>query len=155
MTPVAPVTRPGRAAPAGVGRRARSAADEGSISLFLILVLFGAGLLFAALLSDQARVLYANGQAFDLAGSAARVGAQQLDAAALADGTIQVDAQAATSAVEAYLAAHDIHDTEVTVTGATVTVTVTQHVGFRLPLVPGASGADVTQTRSATATAGP
>lgn len=150
-----PVIRPGRAGSAGDGRRTHSAADEGSISLFLILVLFGAGLLFAALLTDQARVLHANGQAFDLAGSAARVGAQQLDAGALAEGTIQVDPRAAEPAVEAYLAAHDIRDAQVTVTGATVTVTVTQHVGFRLPLLSGASGADVTQTRSATATAGP
>ncbi|EFC81318.1 hypothetical protein [Parafrankia sp. EUN1f] len=130
--------------------------DDGSISVFLVMVLFGAALLFVALLSDQARVLHANAQAFDLAGSAARVGAQQLDATALADGTVLVDRRSATSAVQTFLAAHDIiDDVTVTVTGATVTVTLTQHVSFRIPLLAGSSGADVTQTRSATATAGP
>lgn len=142
------------------GRRAASppvapGADEGSISLFLCVVLFGASLLFAALLSDQARVLHANGQAFDLAGSAARVGAQQLDPTALAAGAVQVDPRAATSAVHAYLAAHDVTDIRVTATEATVTVTLTQHVAFRIPILSSASGADITQTRSATATAGP
>ncbi|ONH58977.1 hypothetical protein CcI49_19930 [Frankia sp. CcI49] len=129
--------------------------DDGSISVFLVMVLFGAALLFVALLSDQARVLHANAQAFDLAGSAARVGAQQLDTTALADGTILVDRRSATSTVRAFLAAHDIDDITVTVTGATVTVTLTQHLSFRIPLLAGSSGADITQTRSATATAGP
>lgn len=136
-------------------RPRRSGADEGSISVFLAVVLFGAALLLAALLSDQARVLHANGQAFDLAGSAARVGAQQLDPTALAAGVVQIDPRTAASAVHAYLAAHEVDDAHVTVTGAMVTVTLTQHVAFRIPLLSSSSGADVTQTRSATATAGP
>ncbi|MCK9878301.1 hypothetical protein MXD59_21430 [Frankia sp. Ag45/Mut15] len=129
--------------------------DAGSITLFMLGALFVAAVLFAALLSDQVRVLHANGQAFDLAGKAARVGAQQLDPAALDTGTIRLDPATARTATLAYLDAHGIHDAQVTVTGAAVTVTVHQPVLFHIPVLTAGSRATVTQTRSAIATPGP
>jgi hypothetical protein len=129
--------------------------DTGSITLFLLGAVFAAAVLFAALLSDQVRVLHANGQAFDLAGKAARVGAQQLDTTALAAGTVHLDPDSARTATRAYLSAHGIGNAEVTVGGATVTVTVHQPVRFHIPLLTTGSQTTVTQTRSAIATAGP
>jgi hypothetical protein len=129
--------------------------DTGSITLFMLGALFAAAVLFAALLSDQVRVLHANGQAFDLAGKAARVGAQQLDTTALATGTIRLDPDTARTTTRAYLTAHGIRDAEITIDGATVTVTVHQPVPFRIPVLSAGSAATVTQTRSAIATPGP
>lgn len=144
-----------RATPSRRIRHTGGGDDSGSITLFLLVALAGAAVVFAALLTDQVRVLHANGQAFDLAGKAARVGAQQLDAGALADGLIRLDPTAARGAAGAYLAAHGVRDTDITVEGATVTVTVHQSVRYRIPVLATGTGAVVTQTRSAVATPGP
>uniref|UniRef100_UPI0021BFD08D hypothetical protein n=1 Tax=Frankia gtarii TaxID=2950102 RepID=UPI0021BFD08D len=121
--------------------------DTGSISLFLLGAVATAAILFAALITDQTRILHANGAAFDLAGKAARVGAQQLDTAALDDGVIRLDPAGARTAARAYLTAHDVDNPEIAVAGATVTVTVHQQVRFRIPVLATGPGATVTQTR--------
>jgi hypothetical protein len=128
--------------------------DTGAVSLVLAVV-FVAAVLFGALLYDQSRVLHANADAFDLAGKAARVGAQQLDPTALAAGQVRVDPQAATAAARAYLTAHRIPNPQIAVAGARVTVTVHQHIPFRIPILTAGSGTTVTQTRAAVATTGP
>ncbi|WP_239335304.1 pilus assembly protein TadG-related protein [Frankia sp. CiP3] len=140
---------PASAPPSGNARPS----DGGAISIFLT-VLFSAALLFAGLIFDAGRVLHANSETFDLAGKAARVGAQELDFAALQVGIIRLDPAAATRAAESYLQDHDIAGTA-TVTDATVTVTAVSHIDYRLLAVVKPAGATVTQTRSATATPGP
>ncbi|MCM3920272.1 hypothetical protein ND748_01030 [Frankia sp. AiPs1] len=129
--------------------------DTGSISLFLLGAVATAAVLFAALITDQTRILHANGAAFDLAGKAARVGAQQLDTTALADGVIRLDPTSARTAARAYLDAHGVDNSAIVVAGATVTITVHQQVRFRIPVLATGPGAIVTQTRSAIATPGP
>lgn len=127
--------------------------DAGVVSL-LLAVLFSAAVLFAGLIYDVGRVQHASGDAFDLSGEAARAGAQQIDVADLDQGEIRLDRAAATRAATAYLTSHDAAG-RVTVEAATVTVTVTEHVPYRLLAVLHPGGATVTQTRSAIATAGP
>jgi hypothetical protein len=117
-------------------------------------VVFSAAVLFAGLIVDAGRVLDANGAVFDLAGKAARVGAQQLDTAALRAGRVRLDPAAAEQAAERYLRGHGAEGTA-RAAGATVTVTAVDRVDYRLLVVTGRDGATVTQTRSATAVTGP
>jgi len=127
--------------------------DRGSVSL-LLAVLFAGAVLLAGLLVDTGRVLYANADASDLAGKAARVGAQQITPASLRAGEPALDPNAATLAAGAYLDRHGVGGT-VVVVADTVTVTVQTHITYVLLAVSGRAGATVIQTRSAVALRGP
>ncbi|MCK9895033.1 hypothetical protein [Frankia sp. AgB32] len=133
--------------------RSTSRRDQGSVSL-LLTALFAGAVLLAGLLTDAGRVLYANADASDLAGKAARVGAQQIEPSALRAGEPMLDPEAAASAASAYLDHHRVSGT-VTVTGDIVTVTVRTRVSYVLLAASGRTGATVVQTRSAIALRGP
>jgi len=136
------------------GPAARGLGNEtGAVSLVLALI-FVAFLLFAGLIVDGGRVLHANAHASDLAGKAARVGAQEIDPGSIrAGGAPRLDEAAAEAAASDYLDTHRLTG-HVVASGERVTVTVSWPVRFWLitALRPGAT---VTQTRSAVPTAGP
>ncbi|WP_131770943.1 pilus assembly protein TadG-related protein [Candidatus Protofrankia californiensis] len=131
----------------------RGDSDRGSVSLFLA-VIFTAAVIFAGLVYDAGRVLDANSHAFDLAGKAARAGAQDLDLTGLRTGVVRVDPDAARRTALAYLARHGVTG-QVAVADTRVTVTVALHIDYRLLTLIGRTGATVTGTRTAVATAGP
>ncbi|SNQ51695.1 putative membrane protein [Frankia canadensis] len=133
--------------------RSDSYRDSGSVSL-LLAVLFAGAVLLAGLLVDTGRVLYANADASDLAGKAARVGAQQIAPTSLRAGAPVLDPAAATTATRAYLDRHGVGGV-VSVAADTVTVTVRTHITYVLLAVSGRNGATVVQTRSAVALSGP
>jgi hypothetical protein len=128
-------------------------AGSGAVSLFLVIT-FAALVLFAGLIVDAGRVLHANAHASDLAGKAARVGAQELDPASLRAGLASLDPVAAETAARRYLAEHDLHG-DVAATGEAVTVTVSWHVDYWLVASLRPGGATVTQSRVAVPTTGP
>jgi hypothetical protein len=134
-------------------RASRPDRDRGSVTLVVVGVFFVTALILGGAIYDSRRVLDANSQAFDLAGKAARAGAQNLDTAGLRSGVVRVDPDAARRSALAYLARHGANG-QVTVAGARVTVTVALHVGYTLLAVTGRSGTTVTETRAAVATAG-
>jgi len=133
--------------------RSDSYRDSGSVSL-LLAVLFAGAVILAGLLVDAGRVLYANADASDLAGKAARVGAQQIAPTSLRAGAPVLDPAAATTAIRAYLDRHGVGGV-VSVAADTVTVTVQTHITYVLLAVSGRNGATVVQTRSAVALSGP
>ncbi len=137
----------------GAGRRDRGQHDAGAISLLLAVLFLGAVIL-AGLITDAGRVLTANTDASDLAGKAARVGAQQITLTSIRAGHPRLDPTAADTAARAYLARHHTYG-QITATGDTVTVTVTLHIRYLFLSMSGRTGATVTQTRSAVATHGP
>jgi hypothetical protein len=120
----------------------------------MLCVLFAGALLFAGLLIDAGRVMAANADACDLAGKAARAGAQAVDPRSIRTGTPALDATAARSAARGYLDRHRTAGT-VAVDGAAVTVTVHTRVSYTLLTLSGRRGETVTQTRSAAAVGGP
>lgn len=98
--------------------------DRGAISTFLA-VIFLALLMAAGLVVDGGRKIIALRDASHLADNAARAGAQAIDLDTLrASGQLSVDPAAATTLAVDYLAATG-HQGEVSVTGDTVSVTVT------------------------------
>jgi nanoRNase/pAp phosphatase (c-di-AMP/oligoRNAs hydrolase) len=127
--------------------------DQGSVSLLLV-ALFAGAVLLAGLIVDTGRVLYANADASDLAGKAARAGAQQISLTSLRAGTPTLDRTAAAAAARGYLDRHHVAGT-VTVTVDTVTVTAQTHVTYILLAASGRTGETVIQTRSAVALRGP
>ena len=84
-----------------------------------------------ALLLDGGAMLRARSDAFALAGSAARVGAQQLDPDAAVEGLTVLDPIAAERAVQDYLDSAGVNGTAV-VSGDTVTVTVTSEAVLQM-----------------------
>lgn len=162
-------TRPDRAAP-----RSGTDADAGSVSIMFV-ALFAGAIVLAGLLVDASRVLAANADASDLAGKAARAGAQEVDLASLRTSTgtgtgartgsgsgagtgtatdAVLDRAAAEMAARSYLDRHGLDGT-VTATENTVTVTVHLRITYTLLALSGTAGETVTQTRSAVATRGP
>jgi hypothetical protein len=135
------------------GARSASHRDRGSVSL-LLAALFAGAVLLAGLLIDTGRVLYANADASDLAGKAARAGAQQIAPTSLRTGAPVLDPAAATEAARAYLDRHGVGGV-VSIATNTVTVTVQTHITYVLLAVSGRNGATVVQTRSAVALSGP
>lgn len=107
-------------------------------------------LLMAGLVLDGGAVLRSHSRGFDLAGAAARAGAQELDQVALTEGRVVVDPAAARQTALAYLAAHDAAG-DVTVEGLEVQVTV--HDTVRLQLLP-AGAVGVTETATSRAAQG-
>jgi Flp pilus assembly protein TadG len=134
-------------------RRGSARREAGAVSLFLALI-FVAFLLFAGLIVDGGRVLHANAHASDLAGKAARVGAQEIDPSSIrAGGPTLLDEAAAETAAGNYLATHRLTG-HVVASGQRISLTVSWPVRFWLitALRPSAT---VTQTRSAVPTTGP
>lgn len=123
--------------------------EEGSASIFIAAL--GLALLMATGLAvDGGRKLGALSEARNVADNAARAGAQMVDANAYrATGDPAIDPGAATAAANGYLGRHGYQGT-VSVSGATVTVTVSLSVPTRF--LPGPMS--VSATESATAVAG-
>jgi hypothetical protein len=138
---------------AGEDHRQRYGADAGAVSLFLTVAFTGL-VLFAGLIADAGRVLHANAQASDLAGKAARAGAQEIDAASIREGRPRLDRAVAERAARDYLAAHNLKGAAAA-TGDGITVTVTWHVDYRFIAALRRGGATVIQSRTATPTSGP
>ena len=126
----------------------RSARDDrGSATVWMIGVTV-ASFLMVGLVLDGGVMLRTRSDAFAIAASAARVGAQQLDGDAAVEGLSVLDPIAAERAVLDYLAAQGASGT-VTVTGDRVTVTVTTSAQLQMLQVVGGD----TVTFDATATA--
>lgn len=121
--------------------------DRGSATVWMIGVTVSS-FLMVGLVLDGGVMLRTRSDAFALAASAARVGAQQLDADAAVEGLSVLDPIAAEQAVLDYLAAQGANGT-VTVTGDRVTVTVTTSAQLQMLQVVGGD----TVTFDATATA--
>lgn len=111
--------------------RRRCRPDErGSVTVWMIGVTVSAFSLVALLL-DGGAMLRARSDAFALAGSAARVGAQQLDPDAAVEGLTVLDPIAAERAVADYLDTAGTSGT-VAVVGDTVTVTVASEATLQM-----------------------
>lgn len=88
-------------------------------------------LLMVGLVLDGGAVLRARSESFDVAGAAARAGAQELDQVALTDGRVVIDEGAARQRAQEYLAAHDVAG-DVVVTPLEVQVTVRDTVHLQM-----------------------
>jgi hypothetical protein len=119
--------------------------DRGSITALTASVLAGFVVMFA-LVVGGAEVLRARSDAFGAAAGAARAGAQELDEAAVVQGLVELDPQAAQAAAQSYLAARGATGS-VTVSGTDVTVTVEDSVG--IPHLGNVIGVEATATVSA------
>ena len=109
----------------------------------------------AAALLGGATLFAARTHGYDLAQSAARAGAQQIDTATYRNsGTLRLDPARAAQAAKQFLAAADATGT-VQVSGATVTVTATSHQSTPTLKPFGIDDITVTATASATPTTGP
>jgi hypothetical protein len=106
--------------------------------------------LLIGLVLDGGVVLRARSDAFGLAGAAARVGAQQLDPSSAVEGDAVIDPTGAREAATAYLAARNASGT-ITVSGNSVTVTVTVPAHLQMLQVLGASTVAVHATATARA----
>lgn len=104
--------------------------ERGSVTVWMIGVTVSAFTLVALLL-DGGAMLRARSDAFSLAGSAARVGAQQLDPDAAVEGLTVLDPIAAERAVQDYLDRAGVTGTAV-VSGDTVSVTVTSEAELQM-----------------------
>lgn len=96
--------------------------ERGNITLPL-LILVVSFLLFVGLVVDGSGKIQASDHANQVAQSAARTAANSLTGAAIATGTLQIDAGAAQASAQGYIAASGLRGT-VNVVGNTVTVTV-------------------------------
>jgi hypothetical protein len=119
--------------------------DRGSITALTASVLAGFVVMFA-LVVGGAEVLRARSDAFGAAAGAARAGAQELDEAAVVQGLVELDPQAAQAAAQSYLAARGATGS-VTVSGTDVTVTVEDSVA--IPHLGDVIGVEATATVSA------
>jgi Flp pilus assembly protein TadG len=124
----------------------RSRCDRGIATVWTAVVI-GACLMIVGLVLDGGTILRARSTAFDLAGGAARAGAQQLSQPALAQGDVVLDPDAARRAALTWLEARDSSGA-VTVDGDRVTVTVQHDVELQI-LQP----ASVTVSETSTAEA--
>ncbi len=104
--------------------------ERGSVTVWMIGVTVSAFSLVALLL-DGGAMLRARSDAFALAGSAARAGAQQLDPDAAVEGLTVLDPIAAERAVQDYLNGAGVIGTAV-VSGDTVSVTVTSEAELQM-----------------------
>lgn len=126
--------------------RERLGDDRGSVTVWAISATV-ACMLLVGLVLDGGTMLRARSDAFSVASAAARAGAQQLDPAAAVEGNAVLDPDAAQQAALDYLADRGATGT-VTVTGDSITVTVTSSVDLQLLSLAGGD----TATFAATAT---
>jgi hypothetical protein len=121
--------------------------EDGSISAFVAVVAVGL-VMVAGMAYDGGQIVAAQATARDLAGSAARAGAQEVDLDRLrSTGDATLDPDRATAAAQAFLAEAGFTGT-MRVTGPSITVTVSVRQPMRILPVP-----DRTVTATDTATA--
>lgn len=122
-------------------------AEEGSVSAFVAVVAVGL-VMVAGMAYDGGQVVTAQATARDLASSAARAGAQEIDINRLrSTGESMLDPDRAITAAQAFLAQAGFAGT-MRVNGSSITVTVTVHQPMRILPVPDRA---VTATGTATA----
>jgi Flp pilus assembly protein TadG len=127
--------------------RCRCADDRGSATVWMIGVTVSAFLMIGLVL-DGGVMLRARSDAFALAASAARVGAQQLDSDAAVEGQAVLDPVAAEQAALAYLSANGVTGS-VTVADDTVRVRVTTTADLQLLSLVGGGSATFDATAEA------
>lgn len=131
--------------------RGRARGDRGSVSAFVAVVAL-ALVMVAGMAYDGGQVVAAQATARDVAASAARAGAQEIDLDRLrGSGDPVLDAERAVASAEAFLAQAGYPGT-VAVDGSAVTVTVQVRQPMRILPVPDRT---VSATDTATAVAGP
>ncbi|MGH9211732.1 MAG: pilus assembly protein TadG-related protein [Acidimicrobiales bacterium] len=104
--------------------------DRGIATIWTLSIV-GACMLMVGLVLDGGTVLRARSSSFDLAGGAARAGAQELDQQALTEGRVILDPEAARTTALAWLAARDVTGV-VVVDEDVVTVTVRSSVHLQI-----------------------
>ena len=126
------------------------ASERGSITAFVAVLAF-ALVMVAGLVYDGGQILATQARVRDIAGSAARAGAQEVDLDALrSSGVVIIDSGPAEAAALAHLQRAGAQGT-VTVHGASVTVTAS--LTHTMAILPGADRV-VSATDTATATPG-
>ena len=128
----------------------RSEHSERGIATVWSVVVVGACFLMIGLVLDGGVILRARNEAFSLAGAAARVGAQELESDAAAQGAVVLDPERARAASLDYLTQRGAVG-DVTVAGDEVTVTVT--LTAELQMLRVASGGSVEVSATATVAA--
>lgn len=124
--------------------------ERGTVSPFIAVIAL-ALVMVAGMVYDGGEVLAAQARARDLAGNAARAGAQELDLDELrATGRAVLLADRASNAAQAYLVAAGVVG-DVVVEGAQITVTVRLAQSMRILPLPDRA---ITATETATAVAG-
>lgn len=126
--------------------------DTGTLSAFMAIVTV-ALLVSAGLVLDGGRLLAARRRAADLAGNAARAGAQALDEDALRSGRAVIDPVAGRDAVAAHLAG-TAAGWDARVAGDTIAVDVDVRTGMLLLGIVGVGDQTVTATRRVRAATG-
>lgn len=122
-------------------------ADDASISAFVAVASL-AIIVVAGLVLDGGQLLAARRQAADIAGDAARAGAQQLDEHSLRSGRAVIDPAAAHEAIAAHLAATPASGSA-SIAGDIVAVEVRMPVRTQLLRVIGVAGTTVRARREA------
>lgn len=140
---------PSRAPRVPTRLRQRCGDDSGHISVFTV-VITAALLIVAGLVLDAGLALSAKTRALDVAQSAARAGAQQIDLAAYRTGTLRLNQNAAAAAARGWLATAGMTG-EVTVTGTSVSVTAHTSRRTQLLTLIGVRSLDVSASATATA----
>jgi Flp pilus assembly protein TadG len=125
-------------------------AERGSATLWMVGIVM-ATFLLVGLVVDGGAMLRVRSDAFAVAGSAARAGAQELDDDAAVEGHVVLDPDAARTAALAHLEQLGFRGS-VTVTGDTVTVTARGTATLQLMRLAGGDTASFEATASATAT---
>jgi Flp pilus assembly protein TadG len=128
----------------------RTRNERGSASIWMVLVIAGAFTVLLGLVVDGGRVIDARVAASRAAAQAARVGADALSSTSVRDGSDSIDVEAAKARAQTYL--HDAGMTgHVSVSGQTVTVTVTGSSANQILGVIGISSFPIDETESAEA----
>ena len=128
----------------------RTRAEDGMVTVWAVVVVM-ACMSMVGLVLDGGVILRGRSSAFDVAAESARVGAQELDQAALADGRVVLDQAAARQTIDSYLATHGVTG-DVSIAANTVTVTVHRQVDLQI-LQP--ATVSVSQTATVRAHKGP
>lgn len=124
--------------------------DQGSASVWALLVTATAFTLLLGLVVDGGSVIDARLESSRAAAQAARLGADALSESSLRNGRDQVDAAAATSQANSYLQAVGLHG-NTRVSGHTVTVTVRGRTPTQILAVVGIGSFPILETRTARA----
>jgi hypothetical protein len=138
----------------GRSRAARLRGDAGTISVTMLFIGMIV-ILFVAALTGGGALFAARSSGYDLAQSAARSGAQQIDTATYrSTGQLRLDPAKAAQAAKQFLTAAGATGT-VQVTTATITVTATSQQATPMLAMFGHPTVTVTSTASATPATGP
>lgn len=124
--------------------------ERGSASIWAILVIAGAFTVLLGLVVDGGRVIDERVAASRAAAQAARAGADALSAASVRSGSDAIDVEAARARAQTYLRDAGMSGT-VSVTGDTVTVTVTGRSTNQILGVIGVTSFPIDETESARA----